>query len=169
MSPHDTHTMSAAAAFDRAEREAKVAEYRRFVETTLAGRLEELLRRRDGLYEQQAQYQQLVRSVETLERTGTKEVRTRVDLGSNFFAHAEIPDASMLFVSVGLGFHVELGREEIEAFVAAKCEQLEVAAERLTDRAAEVAADIRLAEETLRALAEQDSLLAGGAPRKRNG
>ena len=39
-------------------------------------------------------------------------LKTKVDLGCNFYCQARVPDPSMVMVAVGLGFFLELTLEE---------------------------------------------------------
>ena len=47
-------------------------------------------------------------NVRGVQEQGQEELRTMVDLGSQVYCQAEVPDTSRIFVSVGLGFHAEM-------------------------------------------------------------
>ena len=50
-------------------------------------------------------------------------LKTKVDLGCNFYCQARVPDPTKIFVSVGLGFFVELTLDEALEFISKKdCE-----------------------------------------------
>jgi len=54
------------------------------------------------------------------------------------------PDTSSVYVAVGLGFHAEMTIEEAIAFATAREGRLNDAADRLTQRAAQLKARIKL-------------------------
>ena len=58
------------------------------------------------IIEDQANYLRLSQTVAKLE--GKKELRTKVDLGCNFFCDAEIDDCSTINVHLGSGIYCEL-------------------------------------------------------------
>ncbi len=47
-------------------------------------------------------------------------MKTKVDLGCNFYCQANIEDPSRIFVEIGLGFYLELTLDEAEKFVNTK-------------------------------------------------
>ncbi|CAD7705199.1 unnamed protein product [Ostreobium quekettii] len=53
------------------------------------------------------------------------QLRTRVELGSGVYMQALAPDADMVYVNVGLGFHVECSWEDAERIAALKKEALD--------------------------------------------
>ncbi|CAI7916480.1 unnamed protein product, partial [Closterium sp. NIES-53] len=69
-------------------------------------------------------FEELVRNIEALEENGVEEMRAMVNLGGEVFMQADVPDTSHIFVSVGLGFHVEFTRLEAKEFAASKIEHL---------------------------------------------
>lgn len=139
---------------------AAVARYRLFLHKTLGAKMREAVSKRDATDRLRGEYAQLLSTVEVLRRQGTDNVRSRVNLGSDFFARAEVPDASRLVVNIGLGFHAELTLDEIDAFVAERDELLQRTYERQAARVEEVAADMREVSAMIRKLAEaQDAQL----------
>ncbi|MED6227328.1 hypothetical protein PIB30_112462, partial [Stylosanthes scabra] len=49
----------------------------------------------------------LRRNIENLEKNSVTSLRTLVNLGSEVYLQAEVPNTQRIFVDVGLGFHVE--------------------------------------------------------------
>ena len=68
-----------------------------------------------------------------LER-GQRELKTMVNLGSDFYVQAHVPDTGWIYVDVGLGFHAQMTLDEACAF-ATQREALNARAEELTARA----------------------------------
>ena len=75
-----------------------------------------------------------------------------VDLGCNYYAQAKVEDFSRIFVSVGLGFHLEMTLAEASDFVGKKVTHLTAEADRLSEQAAQINGRIKVVMETLREL-----------------
>ncbi|XP_078065057.1 protein UXT [Mustelus asterias] len=84
-----------------------------------------------------------------LQEPGCKELKTEVDLGCNFYVQAKVPDSSMIYVSVGYGFFVELTFPEALRFIERKSLQLTESAEKLSKDAAKIKGHIRMVLEAL--------------------
>ncbi|XP_067881201.1 protein UXT [Heterodontus francisci] len=127
----------------------KVLEYEAFVSEVLKRDLQKVLEQRDEVYEKIAQYLQLKNIIERLQESPTRELKTEVDLGCNFYVQAKVPDASMIFISVGYGFFVELTFSEALRFIEKKSLQLTELSERLSKDAAKIKGNIRMVLEAL--------------------
>ncbi|XP_060737263.1 protein UXT isoform X2 [Tachysurus vachellii] len=129
-----------------------------FVESTLSAKrilpesCRKVLEQRDGVYEKIAQYLQLKNTIKSIQETGSKELKTDVDLGCNFYVQAHVPDTSKILVAVGYGFFLELTLSEALAFIEKKNRHLTEYSEILTKDAAKIKAHIRLVLEGLREL-----------------
>ncbi|KAJ8371312.1 hypothetical protein SKAU_G00113400 [Synaphobranchus kaupii] len=130
----------------------KVLQYETFIDEVLKQDLQRVLEQRDGVYEKIAQYLQLKNTIESLQESGCKDLKTEVDLGCNFYVQAHVQDSSKLFVAVGYGFYVELTLPEALKFIEKKASQLTVYTEVLTKDAAKIKANIRMVLEGLREL-----------------
>jgi len=73
-----------------------------------------------------------------------KEVKTMINLGSEFYVQAKIPDTSRIFVNIGLGFHVEFTLKEALIFIDVKEKHLTKYADDMTEQAAKVKTKIKL-------------------------
>lgn len=82
-------------------------------------------------------------------------LKTMVNLGSDFYVQARVPDTSSLYVNVGLGFHAQMTLEEAAAFSSQREAALSAAADALTDRAARLKARIKLAASAVDELQRQ--------------
>ncbi|KAH7975886.1 hypothetical protein HPB52_006618 [Rhipicephalus sanguineus] len=78
--------------------------------------------------------------------------RTQVDLGSNFYVQAVVPDVSKIFVQVGMGFFVELTHEETLWFVGRREALLETELQRVSKESANIKAHIQMVLQGLREL-----------------
>ncbi|XP_006011551.1 protein UXT [Latimeria chalumnae] len=130
----------------------KVLEYENFVNEVLKRDLQQVLEQRDEVYEKIAQYLQLKSTIERVQESENKELKTEVDLGCNFYVQAQVPDASKIFVAVGYGFFVEFTLPEALKFIEKKTSQLTEYSEKLTKDSAKIKAHIRMVLEGLREL-----------------
>uniref|UniRef100_A0A9J8B9G7 Protein UXT n=1 Tax=Cyprinus carpio carpio TaxID=630221 RepID=A0A9J8B9G7_CYPCA len=122
----------------------KVLQYETFINEVLKRDLQKVLEHRDAVYEKIAQYLQLKNTIKSIQETGSKELKTDVDLGCNFYVQAHVPDASKIYVAVGFGFFVEFTHAEALKFIEKKTNQLTEYTEVLTKDAAKIKANIRM-------------------------
>lgn len=137
----------------------KITDYEAFVNERLRTDLGKVLEARDGIYSDIAEYLQLRNVIEKIREHGgapQEGLKTLVDLGANFYAHAKIPDASHLFVAVGFGFYVEFTLEEAAQFIEKKVGHLTEKGEKLSHEAAQISARIKIVLEALRELQFSD-------------
>ncbi|KAG5838875.1 protein UXT [Anguilla anguilla] len=130
----------------------KVLQYETFIDEVLKRDLQRVLEQRDGVYEKIAQYLQLKNTIESLQESGCKDLKTEVDLGCNFYVQAHVQDSSRIFVAVGYGFFVELTLPEALKFIEKKTSQLTTYTDAFTKDAAKIKANIRMVLEGLREL-----------------
>eukprot|EP00326_Haptolina_ericina_P020654 CAMPEP_0181197708 /NCGR_PEP_ID=MMETSP1096-20121128/16195_1 /TAXON_ID=156174 ORGANISM="Chrysochromulina ericina, Strain CCMP281" /NCGR_SAMPLE_ID=MMETSP1096 /ASSEMBLY_ACC=CAM_ASM_000453 /LENGTH=99 /DNA_ID=CAMNT_0023287657 /DNA_START=247 /DNA_END=546 /DNA_ORIENTATION=+ len=71
--------------------------------------------------------------------------KAMVDLGSNTYVQAVVPNTLHVYVSVGLGFHAQMTLQEAIDFATKREAALSIAAEMHTQRAALLKAKIKLA------------------------
>lgn len=132
----------------------KILQYEEFLNERLRSDLKKVLDLRERVYSDIADYGQLKNTVDMLinERMDTQPLKTMVDLGCNFYAHAKVENCSMIYVSVGLGFHLEMTLEEASAFIEKKISHLTEKAEKLSEDASQINGRIKVIMETLREL-----------------
>ncbi|XP_040921764.1 protein UXT [Toxotes jaculatrix] len=130
----------------------KVLQYENFINEVLKRDLQKVLEQRDSVYEKISQYLQLKNTIQTLQDSGSQQLKTDVDLGCNFYVQAEVEDASRIFVAVGYGFFVEMDHDEALRFIEKKTSQLTAFTEQLTKDSAKIKANIRMVLEGLREL-----------------
>lgn len=130
---------------------AKVLTYEKFVNEKLREDLRRLLEQRDTIYGQISEYLQLKTTIEQIKAAGiTEDLKTKVDLGCNFYVQANVPDATRILVFVGFGFFLELTLDEALKFIDKRTKFLTENTDRLTSDIVKVKSNIRLVLEGLR-------------------
>ena len=127
-----------------AARAAKIAAYEELLEERLKGELHQVEDEREALNERVAQVLELRNNVRLLQEQQQRSLKTMVNLGSDFYVQAHVPDTQWIYVSVGLGFHPQMTLAEAEAFCNEREAALTAASEVLTERAARLKARIKL-------------------------
>ena len=133
----------------------KVLKFETFLNEKLKPDLKSVLEERDKIYGEIAEFLALKNSIETIKRAGLREgepLKTKVDLGCNFYCQAQVPDPGFVFVEVGLGFFVEFTLGEAIAHIEKRTKGLEKKAEKLTDDSCKIKANIKLTLEGLKEL-----------------
>lgn len=129
----------------------KVLTYEHFLNEKLREDLRKLLEQRDVIYGQISEYLQLKTTVEQIKAAGIQEdLKTKVDLGCNFYVQAKVPDATKIFVFVGFGFFLEMTLDEAVKFIDKRVKFLTENTDKLTENIVKVKANIRLVLEGLR-------------------
>jgi len=136
------------------ERMEKITRYENFLNETLKKDLFSVMEARDRVYEEQAEYLKLKTVIEKISASPSVKdgLKAKVDLGCNFYAQALVDDPSMIFLDVGLGFHVQLTLPEALTTIDVKTKHLNEKAERLTESANKIKAQIRIVMEGIREL-----------------
>ncbi|CAN6199671.1 unnamed protein product [Urochloa humidicola] len=101
-------------------RQDKVRKFEEFVDRRLKPDLAKAIAQRDKVFEQQKTFLDLKRNIENLERNGVTSMRSMVNLGSEVYMQAEVPDTRHIFVDIGLGFHVEFTWQEALQFISVR-------------------------------------------------
>ncbi|PPR99197.1 hypothetical protein GOBAR_AA21468 [Gossypium barbadense] len=96
-------------------RQEKVQKFEEFVDRRLKPDLVHAIAERSDLR----------KNIENLEKNSVTSLRTLVNLGSEVYMQAEVPDTQHIFVDVGLGFHVEFTWSEALKFISLRKEKLE--------------------------------------------
>eukprot|EP00268_Persea_americana_P004295 TRINITY_DN11357_c0_g1_i3.p1 TRINITY_DN11357_c0_g1~~TRINITY_DN11357_c0_g1_i3.p1 ORF type:complete len:156 (-),score=20.40 TRINITY_DN11357_c0_g1_i3:1171-1638(-) len=125
-------------------REEKVKKFEEFVDLRLKPDLVHAIAQRDKVFEQQKVFSDLKRNIQNLEKNGVTCLRTSVNLGSEVYMQADVPDTRHIFVDVGLGFHVEFTWTEALEFISVKEARLARQVEEYTHLIARIKAQIKL-------------------------
>ena len=104
---------------------------------------------------------ELRNNVKMLQEQKKTSLKTMVNLGSDFYVQAKVPDTSKIYVSIGLGFHAELTLDETVTFCTQREAHYTAQAEEFTERAAKLKARIKL---VLGAIDELQSAAASTGP-----
>ncbi|KAL6534781.1 hypothetical protein OROGR_013456 [Orobanche gracilis] len=91
-----------------------------------------------------AERSDLRRNIENLEKNTVTSLRTLINLGSEVYMQADVPDTRRLFVDVGLGFHVEFTWSEALNFIATREEKISRQIEDYTRLIASIKAQIKM-------------------------
>ncbi|KAH1261091.1 Protein UXT [Glycine max] len=94
----------------------------------------------------------LGKNIENLEKNSVTSLRTLVNLGSEVYLQAEVPDTQHIFVDVGFGFHVEFTWSEALNYIEKREEKIARQIEEYTQLIASIKAQIKLVCEGIREL-----------------
>ncbi|XP_043691982.1 protein UXT homolog [Telopea speciosissima] len=132
--------------------ENKVQRFEEFIDCRLKPDLVRAIAERDKVFEQQKVFLDLRRYIENLEKNGVTSLRTLVNVGSEVYMQADVPDTRHIFVDIGLGFHVEFTWSEALEFISRKEERLDRQIEEYTQLIASIKAQIKMVYEGIREL-----------------
>lgn len=131
----------------------KIEKYEHLLNNVLRENLRIVLEERDKVYEDIAAHSQLKQMITCIIESPDQEgLRTKVDLGSNFYVQAHVPDTSRIYVNVGLGFFLELTLQEALGFIDKKLELLNVKLSESTKKSAKIKGQIKFVFEGIREL-----------------
>ena len=135
---------------------SKVETYEQFVNEKLRTDLQKVLAEQDLIYTDIAEYLQIKDTIEKLQiargigNESSEPLKTKVDLGCNFYAKAIVEDVSRIYISIGYGFHLEMKLDEALRFIDKKVKLMNLSAAELTDKANEIKANIKFVLEGLK-------------------
>ncbi|KAK0064252.1 protein UXT [Biomphalaria pfeifferi] len=138
----------------KTDKENKLLEYETFLNDRLKLDLRNVLEQRDKIYEEISEYLQLQSTIHKIEEDIIPEceLKTKVDLGCNFYVQANVSDPSKICVAIGFGFFLEMTLPEALSFINKKTERLQEKAADLTLEACKIKGHIKLVLEGLREL-----------------
>ncbi|KAH0450297.1 hypothetical protein IEQ34_020989 [Dendrobium chrysotoxum] len=103
-----------------ASRQEKVRKFEEFVDRRLKPDLVKAVAQRDKVFQQQKVLYPSAVLLWNLEKNGVTSLRTMVNLGSEVFMQADVPDTRHIFVDIGMGFHVEFTWSEALEFISVR-------------------------------------------------
>ncbi|CAI2185505.1 8002_t:CDS:2 [Funneliformis geosporum] len=127
----------------------KFEQYENFLHNKLEVDLKQTWDLRDKIYEEISDYIKLKNHIELIKSNNLKELKTMVDLGSNFYCQAKVPDTTYIYVNVGFGFHVQFTLDEAIGFIEKKEKLLQKKSDQYTRDVAKINAHIKLVYEAL--------------------
>lgn len=140
------------------EAKAAISSYTRAVERRLRPGLDSAIAARDAAYAGLAEAEQMSSALDVLDAVASTpaeegamdehgdpapRLRTRVNVGEEFYADAEVTRLEPVVVEVGLGVLVEMTREEARVVVERRREAMEKEAEKQNQRIAAVQAHLK--------------------------
>ncbi|KAI3429181.1 uncharacterized protein J3R85_008607 [Psidium guajava] len=133
-------------------RQDKLHKFEEFVDRRLKPDLVHAISERDKVFEQQKTFSDLRKQIENLQKNSVTSLKTLVNLGSEVFMQAEVPNTERIFVDVGLGFHVEFTWSEALNYILLREEKLARQIEEYTHQIASIKAQIKMVCEGIREL-----------------
>eukprot|EP00761_Pharyngomonas_kirbyi_P002640 gb/GECH01002644.1/.p1 GENE.gb/GECH01002644.1/~~gb/GECH01002644.1/.p1 ORF type:complete len:142 (+),score=48.98 gb/GECH01002644.1/:1-426(+) len=125
------------------QQEQLISSYQNYLESTLKNELETLVEKRENVYETLSKYLQLRNSIEMIQDQKLEEMKTMVNIGSDIFAQAKVPNTSRIYLKIGLGFHVDMTLNEALDFINKKEEYLNQEAKNLDTKINETKSEIK--------------------------
>ncbi|KAM7269217.1 hypothetical protein ACFE04_024714 [Oxalis oulophora] len=104
----------------------------------------------------------LKRNIENLEKYNITSLQSMINLGSEVYVQADVPDTQHIFVDIGLGFHVEFTWSEALDFISLRLEKLKREEEVFNRKIAAIKADIKMMHE----LYQEELQIPVGKPRR---
>ena len=144
----------------------KVTKYETFLNEKLRPDLKACLEDRDKIYSEIAEFSSLKKSIEALESAdlpAEQSLKTKVDLGQNFYVKARVKNHKKVFVDIGFGMFLEMSYAEALEFIEKKNRFLQDKADNLTQESVKIKASIKL---VLHGLREIQGLSAEDLKRK---
>ncbi|KAJ4711408.1 protein UXT-like [Melia azedarach] len=133
-------------------RQEKVQKFEEFIDRQLKPKLVRAISERDKVFEQQKIFSDLQRNIENLQKNSVTSLRTLVNLGSEVYMQADVPDTQCIFVDVGLGFHVEFTWSEALNYISQREEKIAREIEEYTRLIASIKGQIKLFYDGIREL-----------------
>eukprot|EP00960_Hanusia_phi_P038752 753580-Hanusia_phi.AAC.2 len=123
---------------------AKVDRYANFVDDVLRIKLANLIQQREEVVKDVEALEKLRSTIMLMQERGGGRMKTMVNVGCECYMQAQVPETSRIFISVGLGFYVEMKLEEALEFVDKKVELLQVKADKQGNEISEVHSQIEM-------------------------
>jgi len=157
---------------------AKIQQYQQFIDKTLRRDLATCTQITEKIQQKHNEYSALRQSLVALQSaheserasSGEEEVgpmKTRINIGNEFYMQAVVPNPTYVFVDVGLGFHVELRLDEAVRWIDEKLPTLQKRIDRLKQQTADIQSKIKLVYEgiaQIMQLQERNDEKIGGWP-----
>ena len=131
----------------------KIVEYETYINDVLKKDLQKALSDVDCIHLECIEYMNTKAVIEAIVNNEiAKGLKTKYDLGCNFYVTAKIRDLSMIYVRVGLGIYLEYTLPEALEFIDDQIKKLESSANELDEKITKIRAFIKLTLEALREL-----------------
>ncbi|EGC30884.1 hypothetical protein DICPUDRAFT_83203 [Dictyostelium purpureum] len=142
------------------ERIESIKYYEEFINDTLQVDLERVIGEREKIMENLENYLELKSNIELIEENKMESMKTMINLGSECYAKARVPDTKYIYVNIGLGVHVRYTLKEALNFIDEKESFLNTRIETLTKRINQVKTKIDLVQKGIQDLKSLDEISA---------
>ncbi|XP_023332095.1 protein UXT homolog [Eurytemora carolleeae] len=125
----------------------KILRYETHLNETLRNDLKTCLELRDKVYSEQAEFLALRNTILAIRESGLQKgepLKTKVDLGCNFYCEAKVDDPTWILVSIGMGFFLEMTLPEALEYIRKKDVELSTQADKLTQQSTKIKTNIKL-------------------------
>lgn len=126
----------------------KILKYEEFINDKLKGELVEVNKKMDKICTVIAEYLQIRATIRAI-KSRPRNLRFQTDLGCNFYAQCNVPDASKIYLDVGQGHFLHMDLAEAETMIDFKEKQLHKKLTEYQEKAANIKAYIKLVLEAL--------------------
>lgn len=136
----------------------KVEIYEQFLNEKLKNDLKSVFKERDQMYAELNEYLQVKNTIENIIKqilpskndNENIELKTKVDLGCNFYVNAVVPNANRIFIAIGYGFYLEMTFDEALRFIEKKSKSINETINELNKQASLIKANIKLVLEGIK-------------------
>jgi len=136
----------------------KMIRYETLLNERMQDDLQRLFDERDIVYENISNCLELRNNMRMIQDQNLSSMKTMVNIGCDFYANANIPDTSWVYVNIGLGFQAQMTLDEAIIFSNHREAEHSKKAETLTNQIAELKARIKLVGAAINEMAaQQDS------------
>lgn len=124
----------------------KVLKYEAFINDVLKEELRKTSINLDETYSEIAEFVQLENMIQTIQENNLVEegLKTKVDIGCNFYMQAFVSDPSKILIDVGLGYYVEFTLSEALIVIKRRVDVLNQKVDILRNQSANTKAHIKL-------------------------
>lgn len=124
----------------------KVLKYESYINDVLKEQLKKTTQDLDQTYAEIAEYVQLENIIQTVQDNNVVEegLKTKIDIGCNFYMQAFVPDPSKILLDVGLGYFVEFTLNEALIVIKRRVNLLNKKVDILREQSATTKATIKL-------------------------
>ncbi|KMZ62874.1 Protein UXT [Zostera marina] len=133
-------------------RKEKIVKFEEFVDRRLKPDLVQAIAMRDKVFQKQKIFLDLKRNIGNLQKNEVNSLQSMINLGSEVYMQADVPDTRRIFVDVGLGFHVEFTWSEALDFIEVREARLQRQIEEYTQLIASIKTQIKMVCEGIREL-----------------
>ena len=149
----------------------KIEKIEAFLSEQLEPDLNTVLTARDKVYEELAEYAALENAIKAILASNLRPgqpLKTKVDLGCNFYCQGIVKEPSKIFLDIGLGFHLECELSEALILIKKRVAILDTRVKKLTEEACKVKANIKLTLQGLKELQNIKDLAKDSEKRHRD-